>query len=504
MDIYKTPKGNNLNEDILKYDEFYLIKENNAYKIIIEKLKNEILIKYKNYEIKLNNNDLSILSKSIINTIDEAYQFIINIFEYNKVIIKEIIINKSIKLLLKIYINNIEKDIEILLAYNKNNNYMNENNEIKILRDEINLLKEEIKMLKNNNLKENKINKIDDCIKRIDNKDNNIINPKNIEYLYDIVNDSYSDFYLANTFSIFKSINDILYLVYSNKNKSIIFYNIINNKRIKEIQNAHNKYITNIRYYLDKINKRDLILSISADDNNIKLWNIYNNDINCLLNIKNINKGDHLYSACILIDNNNNYIITSNSNFFGDNENMKIFDFNGNKIKEINNSNDITYFIDSYYDNKLSKNYILTGNRDYIKSYDYNKNDIYRKYSDNNNNCYSIIINESKEVIKIIESSYDGNLRIWNFHSGELLTKIKVSNESLREICMWNNEYIFIGCDDKTIKLIELKNGIIIKELKGHKKEVISIKTIIHPKYGKCLISQGAENDSIKLWINKN
>ena len=49
MDINKTPKENNLNEDILKYDEFYLIKENNAYKIIIEILKNEILIKFKNY-----------------------------------------------------------------------------------------------------------------------------------------------------------------------------------------------------------------------------------------------------------------------------------------------------------------------------------------------------------------------------------------------------------------------------------------------------------------------
>ena len=109
MDTHKTLKGNNLNEDILKYDEFYLIKENNAYKIIIEELNNEILIKYKNYEIKLNNNDLSILSKSIINTIDEAYQYTINLFEYNKVIIKEIIINKSIKLYLKIYINNIEK-----------------------------------------------------------------------------------------------------------------------------------------------------------------------------------------------------------------------------------------------------------------------------------------------------------------------------------------------------------------------------------------------------------
>ena len=69
---------------------------------------------------------------------------------------------------------------------------------------------------------------------------------------------------------------------------------------------------------------------------------------------------------------------------------------------------------------------------------------------------------------------------------------------------MWNNEYIFIGCDDNTIKLIELKNGIIIKELKCHYNKVISIKTIIHPKYGKCLISQGVKNDCIKLWINKN
>ena len=69
---------------------------------------------------------------------------------------------------------------------------------------------------------------------------------------------------------------------------------------------------------------------------------------------------------------------------------------------------------------------------------------------------------------------------------------------------MWNNEYIFIGCDDKTIKLIELEKGIIIKELKDHKKEAISIKTIIHPNYGKCLLSQGNGEDTIKLWINKN
>ena len=81
-------------------------------------------------------------------------------------------------------------------------------------------------------------------------------------------------------------------------------------QKITEIKNAHNNVTTNFRHYLDVINKRDLILSISAYENNIKLWNI--NNFECLLNLQNINKGGCLYSACFLNDNNQNYIITSN------------------------------------------------------------------------------------------------------------------------------------------------------------------------------------------------
>ena len=121
-----TPKGTYVNENIafenlIEYEEYYLIKENNAYKFIIGKEKNEIIIKCKNYEIKLNNNHLSILSKSILNSVDDSYEFIINIFEENKAKIKNITINKTIQLLLKIYIYNKEKDIEMILVYNKEN-----------------------------------------------------------------------------------------------------------------------------------------------------------------------------------------------------------------------------------------------------------------------------------------------------------------------------------------------------------------------------------------------
>lgn len=60
---------------------------------------------------------------------------------------------------------------------------------------------------------------------------------------------------------------------------------------------------------------------------------------------------------------------------------------------------------------------------------------------------------------------------------------------------------MFIGSEDYSIKLIELKNGTIIKSLLGHKDIAFTIKKMIHPKYGECLVSQGQYNEDIKLWI---
>ena len=48
--------------------------------------------------------------------------------------------------------------------------------------------------------------------------------------------------------------------------------------------------------------------------------------------------------------------------------------------------------------------------------------------------------------------------------------------------------------------IIELKKNKIIKTLKGHKSKVLTIKRIIHPQYGECLISQDSGFSSIKIW----
>ena len=61
-----------------------------------------------------------------------------------------------------------------------------------------------------------------------------------------------------------------------------------------------------------------------------------------------------------------------------------------------------------------------------------------------------------------------------------------------------------VACHDKTIKIIALNDRKIIKSLIGYRREVVCVKKIIHPKYGKCLISQGISNEEIKLWIKKD
>ena len=314
-----------------------------------------------------------------------------------------------------------------------------------------------------------------------------------------------------NTFLIFQSINEIICLIYANKleekNNSIVSYNIIDYKKMAEIKNAHNEDITNFRYYLDKMNKKDLILSISAKDNNVKLWNI--NDVEFLLNINNVNRTGFLKSACFLNYNNQIFIVTCNFIHSLNAEPIKIYDLTGNKIKEINTDNNNTFFIDTYFDNQTNINYIIIGEYGYVKSYDYNNNKKYHKYKENKHidhyEHHSAIVINNYDVVKLIDTSRNREIRIWDFHSADLLSKIEVSGstyDNLYGIALLNEEYLFAGCGN-SIKLIDLDNEEIINTLVDYNYNVISVKSVSHPKYGDCLLSQDLYEGQIKLWINK-
>lgn len=306
-----------------------------------------------------------------------------------------------------------------------------------------------------------------------------------------------------NNFAVFKTINKEIFLAYGTPYNSIHFYNIELERVTKRITNAHDFEITNFRYSFDKNYNRDLLLTVSNQIKNIKIWDIQN--LNCIVGINNAYTSGNLFSSCFLIDENykRNYIITINY----DKENLKIFDFEGKNIREINNSDDKSFLVDTYYNSRNKKYYIVVGNEKFIVSYNFGDGSIFHKYCDSNSNSWHmnfIISTRDKEVI-LIESDTFGYVRVWDFNKGIMLKKLLIEKKMrLRGICLWNYRYFFVGAEDKKIKMIDLENNVEVDNLKCND-SVCTIKKINCSKYGECLVFQGKiDNCQIKLWRNEN
>ena len=486
---YIVSKSVNTTGKLLNYDEFYLSDKNNIiYKIILFQKENEIIIKSKKYLLSFNYIDIQSQINHQFNNNQEIYNYILNLFNDNKIFIKDILIAKEMQLAY-----NDKEKIIFVLKYNKENkdiNYMELINKNLSLENEISTLKKENDLLKNelSNIKQNI---------------NNNSGPHNLKELTNITNDSYSDDVSDNTFTVFKSIHDYIFLIYSTKIKSIICFNLIEEKKIIEIKNAHKEFITNFRHYIDKKNKRDLVMTISCADRNIKLWDSLNWE--CILDLKHLYHEGFIYSSAFLEYSDEIYLVATNYNYYNSPGFVEIYDLNKKLLKKLNGSNENTSYVDTYNEKINSKyHYIITGNSNRVVAYIYETNTIFKQYKDNyNNNHLSIILHQSEDCLKLIESCYDGNIRIWNFYTGALIIKIQIGNNWLYGVCVWNDSFLFVGCSDKTIKLVELKEGFIAKNMKGHNNSVLTIKKIKHPKYGNCLISQGYNEDQIKIWICK-
>ena len=325
--------------------------------------------------------------------------------------------------------------------------------------------------------------------------------PINLKIHKIITHSSYLPYSLDNTFTVFTSLKNELLLVYATKIKSLECFDLIKNKFHKAILNAHNGEILTIRHYCPNYLKKDMILSGSNGDFSVKIWDVEN--WSCIFNISKIYEKGNMYSVCILFDEfqKENYVFTSS-----DSDYIKMWGMDEKFIKNIVKTNTIeNYFIDTYYDSKVYKYYLISGEMRCVKSYEINLNQLFRVYIDNNSYTehVSAFIYTQGGIVKLVEAEFYGSVRIWNFHTGNIIHKIDICRRiPLVSLCLWNENYLLVSCVDNTIKLVDFKNYALIKSFSGHNNEVCTIKKFIHPNYGECLLSQGLANEQIKMWIN--
>lgn len=304
-----------------------------------------------------------------------------------------------------------------------------------------------------------------------------------------IINDSSSD----SSFLTFNSLDDILVLVYSSENNSIVLYNIIDNKKINIIKNAHNKEISFFRHGIDNKNLRDLILSLSCYDANIKLWDF--NNMECLINIYEKYRPKFPLVACIMNDNYQTYVINNYCRWI--NNKINIFSLSGEKLKMIDLKEYTIYNLDNYTDNILNKNYIIIIFDTKIISYDCDKNEKYKEYINisHYNFDFEYLLNlVVKNINNITNLFFSDNkeIKVWNFNSGDYLYSI----DSHKYACfciLKNSNYLLVNYEHGKMKL--LKNSIssrIINFIKFHNSaaDIKKIQIIKNNKYGEYIISQ--------------
>lgn len=335
---------------------------------------------------------------------------------------------------------------------------------------------------------------------------------KSIKLQQELTKDSYTDEFLVGSFTIFTTIDNRTLLVYATKENTIIFMNFEDFQKIHEIHNTiHSEQVTTFRHHLDKTSNphRDLLLTISSKGNDAVIWDI--KDYSCVILIQlefNKEYDIYFYSGCFLGSHNIPYIVAGFHSKAFVPQPICIFNMEGQSVKQIQNTNAKIFYIDNYYDKNISKNYIIICMEQLVVSYNFEDDKVYNVYPNefktfkhlkiyHNNHC---LINDNGPIVKLIISSYDNYIKVWDFNAAKVLVKIKCKNAGIMGMCLWDNDYLFACGDDTMIKLVNYTKGKVVKTLPGHKYSSLTVKKAHHPKFGDCIVSIGTGEDQIRLW----
>ena len=226
--FFETKKELDENEKFINFNEYKIKKDDSSIDILIGITEQYIVIRSLYYEVRINSNELSLLTKIIYNSLDEVFEYLNNLFKEKEVIIKNITKDRM-TLILKIndYIRRKEKQIEIILMaqikiggfaiYNIINKYLELEQEIKLLKKDNKSIKEENAKLKEENSKLRETNfKIQNDIKDIK-KDIDILkmnnNNNNNNYQNIMMNPNYNQ--NNNNMNQMKAMMDQINLRYS-------------------------------------------------------------------------------------------------------------------------------------------------------------------------------------------------------------------------------------------------------------------------------------------------
>jgi WD40 repeat protein len=327
----------------------------------------------------------------------------------------------------------------------------------------------------------------------------------NLIFKETIIKDNYDDYFISDSFEVYYSyqnFNEIM-IVSPNKQNEIRIMSLKRKKLIRVLR-GHSALVCMVRHFFNPKNQCDYLISVD-DDKILLVWDLSNNfKIKQTLNLTYKN----IYSAIMIFDDSNDYIITSTYNNINLAEDFtKIFIFETGKfLRNIPNTNKAkTYYllpwknqVDNTWNvidfcvgfilvnqiNGEDKPLILKANVNFETGLTYYYGNIIGK--DNNQLC------------AISEGGY---LHIWNLFDSTLLQTMKFNNGILNTLLKWSDRYIIVSDRQNCLYyIIDIIANRIITKVKNNVKDFIKIfKKIKHPLLGDCMIICNHAHQ-IELW----
>ena len=320
-----------------------------------------------------------------------------------------------------------------------------------------------------------------------------------------LIKDNYDDYFISDSFEVYyayHNYNEIM-LVSPNKQYEIRIISLKTKKLIRVLR-GHSAPICIVRHFFDQKNKIDYLISV--DDNKVlQVWDLSNNfKIKQTLNLMYKN----IYSALMIFDSLNDYIITSTFN----NQNLaedftKIFNLEDGKFLRNIGSKlpSKSHYLLSWKNPEDNLWYVIDFCVGEILIYPINGEDkliiLKSKVNFETGLTYYYGCIMGKDFTNLCAISEGGYIHIWNLLDKNLIYTKRINNSDLNSLLKWSDRYIIVSdkknCAFYIIDIIQ--NRILTKITKDVKDFIKCFKKVKHPSLGECLITCNHAH-LIQLW----
>lgn len=253
-----------------------------------------------------------------------------------------------------------------------------------------------------------------------------------------------------NRACIFNYYKDQNYIVYGVKTLDLMCYDCSKESSIlsnpfKLFSNFHKNFFDSVRHFYDYKNFRDLIITASLDSH-VKVVDfkrkesklIYDFDFEYLDNV--------IINTAYFIENK----IMIPFSFHKGGNYISFYSLTGIKIDKLIGDPGFILHLNTYYSSYSKLNYVIVSNTEGVYVYNINNYSLYNKFLPKNTlnkkNPFAeahIIEKDEKEIL--IGPNFSlGCLYLWNLRTKNLVSLIQLTN-GITDICLWNNNYIFVS-----------------------------------------------------------